>query len=339
MKISNETKVGALTSIAIVFLILGFNFLKGKSLFKHGNFLYAKFSDAKKLKPSFEVWANGYQIGNVYEVSPTENLDETMVTIKLNKDYNLPKNSIATIEESLMTSPSIQILLGDRKEMLESGDTILTASNKGLLGNLQDKIGPLSDKFTVALGSLDTLLQNFNQTLNPAARANLQNTMANLQRISSSMIVSSASLQRMMSEQGSLAKSLDNVNAFTGNLTANNDKINTTLSNLEKTSNGLAEADLKGTVAKLQAAVENLNASIAKIDSKEGSIGLLLNDKQFYNNLVNTSRSANILLDDLRVNPKRYVNLSFSVFGGGKKSQGDFLKQPLQQPGDSLTSK
>ncbi len=339
MKISNETKVGALTSIAIVFLILGFNFLKGKSLFKHGNFLYAKFSDAKKLKPSFEVWANGYQIGNVYEVSPTENLDETMVTIKLNKDYNLPKNSIATIEESLMTSPSIQILLGDRKEMLESGDTILTASNKGLLGNLQDKIGPLSDKFTVALGSLDSLLQNFNQTLNPAARANLQNTMANLQRISSSMIVSSASLQRMMSEQGSLAKSLDNVNAFTGNLTANNDKINTTLSNLEKTSNGLAEADLKGTVAKLQAAVENLNASIAKIDSKEGSIGLLLNDKQFYNNLVNTSRSANILLDDLRVNPKRYVNLSFSVFGGGKKSQGDFLKQPLQQSGDSLTSK
>jgi phospholipid/cholesterol/gamma-HCH transport system substrate-binding protein len=339
MKISNETKVGALTSIAIVFLILGFNFLKGKSLFKHGTFIYAKFADAKKLKPSFEVWANGYQIGNVYEVSPTENLDETLVTIKLNKDYNLPKNSLATIEESLMTSPSIQIMLGDRKELLESGDTILTSSNKGLLGNLQDKIGPLSDKFTVALGSLDSLLQNFNQTLNPAARANLQNTMANLQRISSSMIVSSASLQRMMSEQGSLAKSLDNVNAFTGNLTANNDKINTTLSNLEKTSNGLAEADLKGTVAKLQAAVDNLNASIAKIDSKEGSIGLLLNDKQFYNNLVNTSRSANILLDDLRVNPKRYVNLSFSVFGGGKKSQGDFLKQPLQQPGDTLTSK
>jgi len=339
MKISNETKVGALTSIAIVFLILGFNFLKGKSLFKHGTFIYARFPDAKKLKPSFEVWANGYQIGNVYEVSPTENLDETLVTIKLNDEYNLPKNSVAAIEESLMTSPSIQITLGDRKELLESGDTILTISNKGMLGNLQDKVGPLSDRLTSAASSLDSLLKNFNETLNPAARANLQSTMANLQRISSSMIVSSASLQRMMSEQGSLARSLDNVNSFTGNLTANNEKINTTLSNLQKTSQGLAEADLKGTVAQLQATVEKLNASIAKIDSKDGSIGLLLNDKQFYNNLVNTSRSANILLDDLRVNPKRYVNLSFSVFGGGKKSEGDFLKQPLQQPGDTLTSK
>lgn len=338
MKISNETKVGALTAIAIVFLILGFNFLKGKSLFKHGTFIYARFPDAKKLKPSFEVWANGYQIGSVYEVIPTKDLSEHIVTIKLNKDYILPRNSVASIEESLMTSPSIHIALGDRKDaVLESGDTILTTSSKGMLGDLQDKVGPLSDRLTMAAGSLDSLLKNFNQTLNPSTRANLQQTMANLQRISASMVVSSASLQRMMNEQGSLAQSMENMKSFTGNLAANNEKITATMSNLEKTSTGLAEADIKGTVAQLQSAVEKLNASIAKMDSKDGSLGLLLNDKQFYNNLVTTSRSANTLLDDIRVNPKRYVNLSFSLFGG-KKSQGDYLKQPLDQPKDSATA-
>lgn len=335
MKISNETKVGALTSIAIVFLILGFNFLKGKSLFKHGNFLYAKFVDAKKLRPSYEVWANGILVGSVYEVTPSENLNETLVTIRLNKEYELPKNSLAVIEESLMSSPNIQIMLGDRPELLKSGDTLLTMANKGLLGNLQDKVGPLSDKLTAAAGSLDTLLRNFNQTLSPATRANLQNTMANLQRISSTMLVSSASLQRMLNDQGSLARSLDNVNVFTTNLAGNNDKLNSTIDNLQKTSQNLSDADIKGTITQLQTAVNNLNSAL---ESKDGSLGLLLNDKQFYNNLVNTSRSANVLLDDLRVNPKRYVNLSFSIFGR-KKADGDYLKEPLPIPKNDTTGR
>ncbi|HEX6915173.1 MAG TPA: MlaD family protein, partial [Chitinophagaceae bacterium] len=337
MKISNETKVGALTSIAIVFLILGFNFLKGKSLFKHGTFLYAKFADTKGLMPSNPVLVNGYQVGTVYEISTEGNtVDTIIVAIKLNKDYQLPKNSLAYIKESIMTSPSIEISLGDRRDaMLQSGDTLATSATAGaFLGDLQQKVGPLSDKLTQAAGSLDSLLKNFNQTLSPETRANLQQTMANLNRISSSMVVSSASLQRMLGDQGSLASSLNNVNTFTSNLAANNDKINTTLSNLQQTSSNLAQADIKGTVALLQDAVGKLNASISKINSTDGSLGLLLNDKQFYNNLVNTSRSANILLDDLRVNPKRYVNLSFSLFGG-KKSQGNYLKEPLKQPGDT----
>jgi phospholipid/cholesterol/gamma-HCH transport system substrate-binding protein len=337
MKISNETKVGALTSIAIVFLILGFNFLKGKSLFKHGNFIYAKFTDTKGLLPSYPVSINGYQVGTVYEITAaSKSVDTMIVAIKLNSDYSLPKNSLAYIKESIMTSPSIEIALGDRKnDLLKSGDTILTASDKGgLLGDLQGKIGPMSDKISVAVTSLDSLLKNFNRTLDEGTRANLQGAMANIHKISASMVLSAGALERMMAQQGSLAKSLDNMKAFTDNLNTNNEKINATIGNLQKTSGNIAEADLKGTVANLKGAIDKLNAAI---DSKDGSLGLLLNDKQFYNNLVNTSRSANTLLDDIRVNPKRYVNLSFSLFGGGKKSQGDFLKKPLPQ--DSTGSK
>jgi phospholipid/cholesterol/gamma-HCH transport system substrate-binding protein len=326
MKISNETKVGALTSIAIVFLILGFNFLKGKSLFKHGNFIYATFSDAKSLKPSYEVWANGFQVGTVYEVSSSEDLKNVLVTIKLNKDYQIPKNSLASIKESFISSPAVDIALGDnRNEFLKSGDTILSTNMAGILGNIQDKVGPLSDKFTVALGSLDSLLKNINSTIDATTKANLQNAIGNIQRISSAMVVSSQSLQKMMNEQGSLAQSLDNMKAFTANLNTNNDKINAAIGNLQKTSDNIAQSDIKGTITDLKDAVSKLNSAL---DSKNGSLGLLLNDKQFYNNLVTTSRSANILLDDIRVNPKRYVNLSFSVFGG-KKNTTPPLKEPV----------
>lgn len=335
MKISNETKVGALTSIAIVFLILGFNFLKGKSLFKHGNFLYAKFADAKGLQPSYQVMVNGYQVGSVYEISSDKTLQGVVVTVKLNDNYQIPVNSIATIKESLVNSASVNITLGDRRDsLLRSGDTILTASDAGMLGDIQAKVGPLSDKISAAATSLDSLLKNVNGTLDANVRANLQGAIANINKISTTMVLSAGSLQRLLAEQGSLSQSLDNMKAFTTNLNTNNDKINATISNLQKTSNNFAEADLKGTVANLKASIDKLNAAI---DSKDGSLGLLLNDKQFYNNLVSTSRSANTLLDDIRVNPKRYVNLSFSLFGG-KKSQGDYLKQPLPQP-DSTSKK
>ncbi|MCE3281506.1 MAG: hypothetical protein K0Q66_243 [Chitinophagaceae bacterium] len=335
MKISNETKVGALTSIAIVFLILGFNFLKGKSLFKHGTFIYAKFSDTKGLLPSNPVMINGYQVGTVYEISSAgKSVDTIVVAIRMNGTYNIPKNSIASITPSLLGSPNIEIKLGDRKSnLLESGDTILTMNDAGMFGDLQSKIGPVSDKLTVALGSMDTLLKNFNRTLDAGTRANLQSAMANIQRISATMVLSAQSLQTMMAEQGSLAQSLDNMKTFTGNLNANNDKINAAIGNLEKTATNLSETDLKGTVAELKSAVDKLNTAMA---SKDGSLGLLLNDKQFYNNLVNTSRSANILLDDLRVNPKRYVNLSFSLIGG-KKTTPPPLDKPLPQPPQDTT--
>jgi phospholipid/cholesterol/gamma-HCH transport system substrate-binding protein len=125
---------------------------------------------------------------------------------------------------------------------------------------------------------------------------------------------------------------MNNVNSFTKNLTAQNDKINNTLGNLEKTSAQLAASDIAGSVTQLKGAIENLNGVIKKIDSKEGTLGLLVNDKTLYNNLTNTVRSANILMDDLKTHPKRYVNIS--VFG--KKDKSTPLTAPIN---DTLTKK
>ncbi len=119
MKITNETKVGALTAVAVALLILGFNFLKGKSVFESGFVLYATYKDTRKLLPSNPVFVNGYQIGSVLETHAADkSLTEIVVALKLNEDYKLPNNSIATIENNPLGTPSIAIVLGDSPNFL-----------------------------------------------------------------------------------------------------------------------------------------------------------------------------------------------------------------------------
>jgi phospholipid/cholesterol/gamma-HCH transport system substrate-binding protein len=130
----------------------------------------------------------------------------------------------------------------------------------------------------------------------------------------------------MEKQNGSIAKSMDNVSSFTNNLAKQNEKISATLDNVKNTTENLSEADFKGTVNNLKAAIDNLNGVVAKLNSTNGSLGLLMNDKSLYHNLTNTVRSANILMDDLRTHPKRYVSLS--VFG--KKDKTGALQAPLE---------
>lgn len=337
MKISNETKIGALTAIAVTFLILGFNFLKGKTVFKTGTFVYAKFTDTKKLAPSNPVYINGYQVGSVYEIQAgSSNLSTIVVTIKLNALYNIPDNSIAQIETSLVGSPNIVILPGNSTHYINPDDTIATRNPAGLLGDVTARLAPVADQLQATLASLDTVLRNFNSVLDPATKGNLQGVIANLHKATSSIIVSSASLQHMLNEEsGVLVQSLRNVDSFTANLASNNQKLNNTMSNIEKTTDNLANADIDGAVNSLKASVEKLDSVMNRINSTDGSLGAMINEKELYNNINNTVTSLNTLMDDLRVHPKRYVNIS--VFG--KKDKGNYLTEPVKKDTTSSSSK
>jgi phospholipid/cholesterol/gamma-HCH transport system substrate-binding protein len=327
MKISNETKVGALTAIAITLLILGFNFLKGKTFFKTGNIVYAPYADSKGLMVSNPVFVNGFQVGAVFDIeNKDKNLSEIIVAIKLKDDYNIPRNSVASIKDNPLGTPSIDVKLGDSKAFLRPGDTLLTAASAGLLGDVMKRFGPVGDQVTTTLHSLDSVLKNINTIFDPRTKGNLQEVIANMNRTTASLMVSSASLQAMLNQQsGALAQSLNNVSSFTKNLADNNEKVTKTLANLEKTSTNFSNVDVAGTVDRLRSSINTLNNILDKVNSSEGSLGKLMNDKTLYNNLINTTRSANILLDDLRIHPKRYVNVS--VFG--KKDKSEPLKAPL----------
>ncbi len=143
MKVSNETKIGALTIVSIALLVLGFNFLKGKSIFKSGDYLYAVYSDIKGIAPSNAVFINGFQIGSVSEVeSGNSTVTRIVVTIKLNEAFNIPNNSVASINSNPLGSPSIEILLGNNPDYYKNGDTIRTSSAPSMLGTLTNKLGP-----------------------------------------------------------------------------------------------------------------------------------------------------------------------------------------------------
>ncbi|MDQ6814564.1 MAG: mammalian cell entry protein [Bacteroidota bacterium] len=327
MKINNETKVGALTALAITLLILGFNFLKGKSLFKTGNFIYAKVKQTKGIMISNPVYINGLQIGSVYDLEETnKNVDTIIISIKLSKEVNIPVNSVASIKDNPLSSASMDISRGTSTVYLKNHDTIPTVDNPGMLGTVTAKLTPVVDQVRVTLQTLDSVLRNVNGIFDPMTKNNMREVAGNINRITGSLVVSAAALQSLMNQQtGALAKSMGNLNTFTANLAGNNDKITATMTNLEKSTKNLSEVDVNGTISKLQGTIERLNSAVAKIDSKDGSIGRLLNDNQLYDNLANTTRSLNILMDDIRVNPKRYV--SISIFGGKAKKQ--YLTSPL----------
>lgn len=327
MKITNETKVGALTAVSITLLILGFNFLKGKSLFKTGNFIYTKVEQTKGLMISNPVLINGLQVGSVYELEESnKNLDNVIISIKMSKDLNIPVNSVASIKSNPLGTSSVDIVLGDERRYLKNHDTIASVDSGGVLGSVANRLTPVVDQVKATAQTLDSLMRNVNSIFDPAAKNNLQTVLANFNRISANLVLSTASLQTLMNQQsGTLAKSMGNLSSFTKNLANNNDKITATMTNLETSTANLSKADIDGTINRLRATVERLNTAVEKIDSKDGSLGRLLNDNQLYDNLANTTRSLNILMDDIRVNPKRYV--SISIFG--RKAKKQYLTSPL----------
>jgi len=326
MKISNETKIGALTAIAIAFLIMGFNFLKGKNLLKSGNYIYAKYNNTKKLVPSSPVYINGFQVGTVNDIESDDDVRHVTISIKLNDSYNIPTNSIAYIESSLIGSPNIIILPGNSTAYLKNNDTIQTTEKGDLISQVSDKIGPVTDKVNHALSSLDTVLQNINSIMDPNTKGNLKSVIDNLSTASASIVVSVISLQQMLDKQnGALGQSFNNMNSFTQNLAQNNNKIDSIMSNLQTTTDHLAASDVDGVINNLKASVEKLDDMLAKINSTDGTLGSLIHSKELYNSLNNSVISLNTLIDDLRVHPKRYVNIS--IFG--KKDKGDYLEKPL----------
>ncbi len=326
MKISNETKIGALTAIAITLLVLGFNFLKGKTFFGKSHTVYAKYTNVQGLATSNLVTINGLQVGSVYSITTDKNMKEILVNMNLTKDVNIPKNSIATINTDLLGVKTIVIHLGDSKEYLAKKDTIATEPTTGIFNEILNKVDPVFIQVKKAVSSIDSILFSVNRILDPTAKNNIGATLDHLNKTTANLINASASLDILLNTQtGALAKTLNNLNSFTGNLAGNNDKINSLVSNLDKTATSLSKLDLEKTLTTLNTTIGDLKSTIGKLNSTTGTAGLLLNDTRLYNNLTATANKLNLLIDDLKTNPKRYVNIS--VFGKKNKNAG--LTVPL----------
>jgi phospholipid/cholesterol/gamma-HCH transport system substrate-binding protein len=324
MKINNETKVGILAVVAILVLVLGFNFLKGKQIFKKQPTLYAVFKNLGSLEKSNVVKINGLPIGTVYDFAPTnKEVDSIIVEIHLNRDVHIPDNSIALIDGSVLGAAYITIEKGPSNNFLEAGNTIATRLDAGLIANLKTQITPTIARVNETVDSLKMVLSSVNSLFDPATNGNIKSMIA-------SLAVSSSYLQRILNtENGMVAQAVGNLNSVTGNLAKNNDQVTQAIRNVELTTGNLANARIHETVAALEGTVNELKGTITRFDkslnSNSGTLGRLMNDQKLYEQMNRAALSLEILLDDLRVHPKRYVNIS--LFGG--KTKSDALTSPV----------
>ncbi len=327
MRVSNETKVGALTVIAVTLIIIGFNFLKGRTIFKSGNFIYAKYHDTKGLIVSNPVYVNGYQVGTVFEIENSNaQLSDISVAIKMNDNYQIPTNSIATIQENPLGTNSIYISLGKATTYLKNGDTVKTAPATSLLGDFMNTLSPMGEQFKKTIDELRKVLVNVNTVMDDQNKANFKELISNLTKTSDNLNKSMASIEQMVDQKGgSIAQTADNINGFTKNLAENNKKITNIINNLDSTSQAIKDANLNQTIKDIQSALAGINLTLQKLNTGNGTAAKIMNDPSVYTELKNTINSVNTLVDDIKVHPKRYINIS--VFG--KKDKTTPLSKPI----------
>jgi phospholipid/cholesterol/gamma-HCH transport system substrate-binding protein len=314
MKISNETKVGALTSIAIATLIIGYSFLKGNDVFSNENEFYAKYDRVDGLAASKPVLINGYQIGRVSKLTllPT---GQILVQFKINPNYDIPKNTIARIESTdLLGGKAVVFELGNGNSLAIDGDTL----NANIQRDLMDQVEPVQKKAEQIIARMDSVLTSINNTLNPEFQRNFDRSFASIARTLETLEKTTKTVDGLVSNESSkIASIMSNLESISTNFKTNNSKINNVMNNLDKVSDDFAKANFTQTIADANKSIAELQSILSKVNSGNGTLSLLIKDDNFYNNLNNAAINLDKLMLDLKENPKRYV--SFSVFGSKKK--------------------
>ncbi len=290
--LTREVKIGMAGIAALTLLFIGINFLKGINLFKASNYYYVAFKNVKELAQSSPVYADGYNIGIVrsiiYDYTQPGNV---LVEIQVDNDLRIPKGSTAELSAQMLGGCTLNLLLANNpRERYEPGDTIRGNDSTGLM----EKAGAMIPQIEEVIGKVDTLLTSLNRL---AADPNLPIILNNAQQITENLNRTSVQLDRLM-------------NKDVPQMTAKFNKIG---DNVILLTENLNKLDLANTLNKVDQTLNDVKRTTAKLNSKDNSLGLLLNDDGLYTNLNLTLGSANNLLEDLKEHPKRYVH--FSLFG------------------------
>ena len=295
MKLTKEINIALVAIVGILIMYFGINFLKGMNLFSTNNAYYMTFDDIQGLGASTPIYADGYKVGIVdgLEYDYKEN-GPIKVKVDIIKDLRIPQGSKAEIVKDLMGNLQVNLLLANNpRERVEPGGIIPGAVNGGMM----DKAANLVPVVEKMLPKLDSILTSVNALLaDPALAASLHN----VETITSNLTVSTRELNTLMAGlnkqvPGMIGKAngvLDNTNRLTANL---------------------ASLDVQGTLNKVNQTLESAHQFTEKLNSNQGSLGLLMNDTKLYDNLTSTMSHADSLVIDLKAHPKRYVH--FSVFG------------------------
>jgi phospholipid/cholesterol/gamma-HCH transport system substrate-binding protein len=306
--VSKEIKVGILTVIGILIFIFGYKYLSGAKIFKKENTYYAVYESVEGLFPSNPVSVNGYQVGRVTSINliiTGVGTSKALVTYAINDDISIPVGSSAVIYQAdLLGEKSVKFLMAPNTQNYKDGDTILSTTQLGMVDKLAASITPL-------IGHIDSLVLGLNSLVDKNNKDNLQAIVHNLNEVSAGLPRIANGIDGLVNDKNSnLNKTLGNLENFTGNLNENNQKIDKIISNLVHFTDTLNQTDIKQTVNEAKIALNEINTLLDKINNGDGTISNLVNDKKLYENLKAASNNLNLLLEDFKANPNRYVHLS-----------------------------
>lgn len=309
MKFSKEIKVGILTIGALALTYFGYSYLKGSNILEDNRIYYAIYDNVEGLTKSAPVTINGLKVGNIDDIKFLDGSGRLLVKFHVNGDFSFSSESKASVYSTSLIGGKALAILPDfesKARSAQSGDTLQSQLDKGLQGEVMDQFIPLKDKIEHMVVSADSVLVAVNSTLNPEARENINKSLSELNQT----LVEFKNLSRKAN--GFLASNEENLNRTLKNL-------DTTTENFAKISDTLAQVEIASTVKQLENTIANFNTVLDKVNNGDGSLGKLMTDDQLYENLTRATDQAADLLQDMKLNPKRYVH--FSVFG---KKAGEY---------------
>jgi phospholipid/cholesterol/gamma-HCH transport system substrate-binding protein len=309
---SKELKIGLIGAFLIALLVWGINFLKGKDIFASRDQYYAVYNNIAGLESSAPVLLNGYKIGMVENIKLT-GINNKNITVQffIRGDVKIPYNSKVLIYSSdLMGTKALKLDFTDKRKYYQPGDTLPSVLQKDLTERLYEEVQPIKDRAETLIASLDSIIQIFNEN----TRTSIQNSLHNFDTTSKHLKHSSARLDHILSSNTkNINNTLKNLDSITTSLNNNKQHITNTFSNISEITDSLKRSNIKTTLAHLEQTLASADSIMQNIKRGEGSAGLLIKNDSLYHNLNQTTKDLDLLIKDIKENPKRYINVS--VFG------------------------
>ncbi|NSW45262.1 MAG: MCE family protein [Bacteroidales bacterium] len=347
LKVAKEVKVGVVVVAAIAFFIWGYTFLKGKDLFEKTYTYYAVYSRVDGLAISAPVLVNGIKVGTVSDIHFLNDTNNNIVVeLKIDKSFLIHDSTIAEIfSADLMGSRAIHLIQGRSKKYYRPNDTLLSSIEADLKTQVSAQVLPLKKKAEDLIKSIDSVMTVVQSIFDKQTRYNLSRSFESIRATVESLERTSISLDTLVqSEKYALTRIIANIESITENFRNNNELITNVMKNLSAFSDSLQQANVKQTIINANKALQDATVILEKINRGEGSLGMLIHNEQLYTNLENSSKNLDLLLRDLRENPKRYVHFSLFDFGrtvileDNDKNRKKLKKESNENKGDTTFS-
>lgn len=322
-KIPKEVTISIVVLSSIGLLYFGLNFLKGNNIFSEQRQYYAVYDHVNGLTVDNAVTLNGFKVGKVNKASLIlDKPGKILVGIILQEEgLQIPANTIARIiSQDLLGTKAIALIFDGDTAFAQIGDTLISEVEKELQESVDERLKPLEKKTKQLLGSIDSAVVIVQTILNTDARDNLSASFKSIKKSFETLEQTATKVDNLVaSESEKISSIISNVQSISLNLKENNKQITNVINNFSEISDSLAKVDFANTMMNASRALKQTAEIMTKVNSGEGTIGMLLHNDTLYSNLSSSALELDMLLEDMRVNPKRYVH--FSIFGGKDKDK------------------